>query len=133
MDQESKIFRKWGGSVTDGETGFTAVPDILIRSQSRLRLSPTEMVVLLNLLLHWWEEERGWPYPRVTTIAQRMGVNRRSVERAIRSLESKGFVLRLESESRNGLTVRRFDLSGLVEELRMLADERRTSQEVDAA
>ena len=108
--------------MTDGTTGYTAVPDVLIRSQSQLNLSANEMVVILNLLLHWWQDRSDWPYPRISTISNRMGVNRRTVERALSSLESKGLVLRLEGEfSSDGLTVHRFDLSGLVSELNVLA------------
>ena len=54
----SAIRQRWRGAVTSAETGFTAVPDILIRSQGQLKLSTTEMVVLLNIPLHWWREER---------------------------------------------------------------------------
>lgn len=119
---ESVIRERWGGAVTEGVTGFTAVPDILIRSQAHLGLSPTEMVVILNLLLHWWQGAGDWPYPRLSTIANRMGVNRRTVERAIASLESKRLLLRLEGEfDDEGLTVRRFDLSRLVAELQISA------------
>lgn len=114
----SAVRRRWRGAVTSAETGFTPVPDILIRSQGQLGLSPTEMVVLLNILLHWWREDE-WPYPRISTIGQRMGTSRRTVERAIRSLQEKGLVVHRRGEAVGaGPTVRRFDLSGLVDTLR---------------
>ena len=120
---DSVIRQRWGDAVTEGLTGYTAVPDVLIRSQSQLSLSANEMVVILNLLLHWWQGDGDWPYPRLSAMAKRMGVNRRTVERAIRSLESKGLILRLEGEfSPDGLTVRRFDLSGLVSRLQVSAN-----------
>lgn len=119
---DSVIRARWSGAVTDGLTGYTAVPDVLIRSQSKLKLSASEMVVLLNLLLHWWQDDGEWPYPRISAIANRMGVTQRTVERAVKSLESKRLVMRLEGEtSAKGLTVRRFDLSGLVSELQFSA------------
>lgn len=127
---ESVIRQRWNGAVTEGLTGFTAVPDVLIRSQSHLKLSAIEMGVVLNLLLHWWQSDGEWPYPRLSTIAHRMGVTRRTVERAIRSLEDKGLIERLEGEySSDGLTVRRFDLSGLVATLKGLADGLRNKAE----
>ena len=108
--------------MTEGLTGYTAVPDVLIRSQRQLKLSAIEMVVILNLLAHWWSGDGEWPYPRVSTIAGRMGVTSRTVERAIKSLESKGMILHLEGEvGPNGLMARRFDLSGLVSELQSSA------------
>lgn len=112
---ESLIRQRWGTAVTNGRTGYTAVPDVLIRRQNELDLSANEMVVVLNLLLHWWLDADEWPYPRMSTIAKRMGTNRRTVERAVKSLESKGLVRRLAWEhDTNGLAIRRFDLSGLV-------------------
>lgn len=114
----SAIRQRWRGAVTSAETGFTAVPDVLIRSQGQLNLSPTEMVVLLNILLHWWQEDE-WPYPRIPTIGERMGISRRTVERAIHRLQEKGLVVHRRSESRgSGPAVRRFDLNGLIEVLR---------------
>ena len=120
---QSVIRARWRGAVTDAETGYTAVPDILIRSQKRLQLSATEMVVLLNILLHWWQPDE-WPFPRISTISERMGIGRRTVERAIQSLREKGLLIRLRSESINGgPSVRRFDLSGLIHTLERLVEE----------
>lgn len=120
----SAIRQRWRGAVTSAETGFTAVPDILIRSQAQLKLSPTEMMVLLNILLHWWQEDE-WPYPRISTIGERMGTSRRTVERAIRSLQEKGLVVHRRSElAGNGPAARRFDLSGLIDVLRSKVETR---------
>lgn len=117
------IRARWRGAVTDAETGYTAVPDILIRSQKRLQLSATEMVVLLNILLHWWQPSE-WPFPRISTISERMGIGRRTVERAIQSLREKGLLIHLRSESTSrGPSIRRFDLSGLVHTLEQLVEE----------
>lgn len=120
----SAIRQRWRGAVTSGETGFTAVPDILIRSQAQLKLSPTEMMVLLNVLLHWWRDDE-WPYPRVSTIAERMGISRRTVERAICGLRERGLVVHRKSELvGNGPAPRRFDLSGLIDVLRSKVEAR---------
>ena len=118
----SAIHQRWRGAVTSAETGFTAVPDVLIRSQGQLKLSSTEMMVLLNILLHWWREGE-WPYPRVSAISERMGISRRTVERAIRRLQEKGLVVHRRSEVMgNGPAARRFDLSGLIDILRSRAE-----------
>ena len=50
----SAVHQRWRGAFTTAETGFTAVPDILIRSQGQPGISSTEMVMLLNIFLHWW-------------------------------------------------------------------------------
>lgn len=117
-ERTSAVRQRWRGAVTSGGTGFTAVPDVLIRSQRQLNLSSTEMVVLLNILLHWWREDE-WPYPRISAIGERMGTSRRTVERAIRSLQEKGLVVHRRGEAMGaGPVVRRFDLSGLIDALR---------------
>lgn len=125
MAEVEHIQARWGDCVTTGTAGFTAVPSVLIRNQSLLGISHTELVVLLNLITHWWRAEE-LPFVRPTTIANRMGVDRRTVERAIRSLEESNLVRWLPPESRDeGPRIRRFDLSGLVSKLTSIADEQR--------
>ena len=119
----SVVRRRWGPAVRSGRIGYTAVPNILVRSQARLGLSTTEMVVVLNLLLHWWEPE-NWPYPHPAHIGSRMGVSRRTVERALATLKTKGLVERLPGRSLNGGPhVRPYNLTGLVQTLQHFADE----------
>lgn len=114
---------KWGAAVAGGETGFHVVPDVLVRGQSTLGITATELVVVLNLLLHWWKAD-SFPHPRPSVIAKRMGVSTRTVERAIQSLEDKGLIRRLPPEKKDaGPTVRRFDMSGLVKAVQQLAEE----------
>ena len=125
MREVEHIHERWGTSVTTGAAGFTAVPSVLIRYQSAIELSSTELVILLNLITHWWRADE-LPYVRPTTIANRMGVDRRTVERALRSMEARGLIRRLAGEKRKDkLTVRRFDLAGLVETLTDIADRHR--------
>lgn len=133
MREVEHIHERWGTSVTAGATGFTAVPSVLIRYQSTIGLSSTELVVLLNLITHWWRADE-LPYVRPTTIANRMDVDRRTVERAIQSLESRGLIRRLKGEKRKDkLTVRRFDLAGLVDTLTGIADRHRASSDSEGA
>lgn len=119
----------WGSAVDRGETGFTPVPDILIRSQDRLELSPMEFVVLLNILLHWWAPG-DWPFPRLSAISNRIGTTPRTVQRTVRRLEDKGLVTHCPPERiRRGLTVRRFDLTGLIWRLQQLAKDHQDKAE----
>lgn len=86
------VKEKWQGAVTQG-SGFVAVPMALLRLQSKYGLTPTELLVLINLLAHWWQPDRP-VFPRSTTIAKRMGVDTRTVQRATKSLEEKGLLER---------------------------------------
>lgn len=113
---------KWRGAALGGELGYQAVPDILLRKQHILQISNTELVVLLNITLHWWKSDK-WPHPRPFNIARRMGVSTRTVERAIRGLEEKKLIKRTENElSDDGHSIRYFDLTNLVDILNKLTE-----------
>lgn len=84
------VYEKYGEAAV---AGFQAVPDLLLKNQGKLGLTPTDMVVLLNILMHWWYPEQK-PFPRSTTIAQRIGVTARTVQRSISNLEANGLLVR---------------------------------------
>ena len=73
--------------------------------------------VLTNLTLHWWYSDRK-PFPRSTTIARRMGVDVRTVQRSLAHLAELGLVVREKTAETGAET---FDLSGLVRKLNVLA------------
>jgi len=109
--------KKWGAAA---DSGFQIIPDVLFRCQRLLELDATDVVILSNIMLHWWYEE-DLPHPRPSVIARRMNVSTRTVERHISALEKKQLITRLASRVKNGKTVRPFDLSGLVAELKRYA------------
>jgi hypothetical protein len=110
---------KWGSAL---EAGFQQIPDVLIRAQRLLELDSLDLAIVLNITMHWWEEN-DLPYPRPSMIAKRIGVSTRTVERRLAELARRGLVSRLPSETKeNGVAIRRFDLSGLVHRLEALAD-----------
>ena len=96
--------------------GFQAVPDLLLKHQRELSLSPTDLAVLLNVLMHWWYPEKK-PFPRSTTIARRMGVTPRPVQRSLQQLEELGLLVR-EKDARGPTYL---DPTPLVEKLESLA------------
>lgn len=126
---ETVIQRKWGVAVDAGLTGFQALPDVLVRNQHELGLSAGDMVVLLNILMHWWSPE-SWPHPRTQTIANRMGTSRRTVERHLARLEALGLIKRRRPEPNpsGGPDIRRIELTGLVKKLGPFAQQARELQ-----
>jgi DNA-binding MarR family transcriptional regulator len=84
------IASRWGVAV---DAGFVAVPNALLRAQDKLGLSPTDVVVLLNILMHWWHRDR-LPRPRTTAIAKRSGIGHRTVQRSLSKLEKQGLLQR---------------------------------------
>lgn len=123
---------KWGKDVMD--LGFCVVPSLLMRAQRRLNLSPTQLAVLLQLCDFWWDKERK-PFPSKETLAQRLSLSERQVQRYIAELENEGLVRRIERRASNGGKLSNtYDLSGLVNRLQNLEPEfRQVEQETRAA
>lgn len=108
---------KWGSSL---KAGFQVLPDALLRGQHLLGLTATDVVVVANLNQAWWFNEQ-LPYLQPQTIAKRMGVSERAIQRSLRRLRLKGFLVQVRKRESDG-TVRYFhDLSGLRVELEYLA------------
>jgi DNA-binding MarR family transcriptional regulator len=118
LEPQINARKKWGNEVF--EAGYQLLPDTLLRCQRFLDLEPIDLVVLMNIAMHWWEYHE-LPYPRPSAIANRIGVSTRTVERRIAAMQKRGLLVRLPSENLNGRTVRRYDLSGLVQKLKKYA------------
>ena len=80
---------KWGPMA--GKVGFTMIPTTLLRGAARLQLDPPKFAIVLQLLEHWWERDRD-PYPSKETIATRVKLSPRQVQRHIAVLEKEGLV-----------------------------------------
>lgn len=104
---------RWGDAVN---AGFIAVPNVLVRAQAKLDLSPIDVVVILNIILHWWHRDRR-PSPRSTAIAKRSGLGHRTVQRSLRRLESLGLIRRI----RIAKDKTEYSLDGLIETLEFYA------------
>lgn len=104
---------RWGDAVS---AGFIAVPNILVKAQTRLDLSPIDIVVILNIIMHWWHRDRR-PSPRSTAIAKRSGLGHRTVQRSLRRLEDRGLVRRI----RIAKDKTEYKLDGLVDALEFYA------------
>lgn len=116
---------KWGSDVTN--FGFQIVPDAILKYQAILgrdadgcdeAVSSPELVVLLNVLMHWWTRDMV-PFPAAQLIAERIGVERRSVDRAVEGLVRKQI---LRKDKVKGIVV--YDPQPLVERLQQLTSER---------
>jgi predicted transcriptional regulator len=109
---------KWGAEVM--ALGFCVLPSLLLRAQARLGLNPTQLAVLLQLADFWWSPERK-PFPKKADLAARLRLSERQVQRHIADLEKGGFVQRIErTYGRRGKISNEYDLSGLVEKLKVL-------------
>jgi predicted transcriptional regulator len=118
---KAKSKERWSDAVMD--RGHSIVPTILLWGQAKLRLSPDELNVLLQLISHWWYAGND-PHPSKETIAARMKKHPRTVQGYLTSLEEKGFIRRIERFKANkGQDANGYDLRGLVAQLNAIAPE----------
>ena len=94
------------------EAGYTSVPNLLLNHYAKLGITSDELVFLLHLLQYKWSSRD--PYPRLQTIAEKMGKSWRQAHRYAHSLKAKGF---LQITSRvlkgRGRTTSEYNLSAL--------------------
>jgi hypothetical protein len=123
--------KKWGVAVM--KLGFTILPSLVFRAQRRLGLNPTQFAVLLQISDYWWEPGRK-PFPSKATLAERLGLSPRQVQRYIAELETAGLLKRIERRAAHrGKLSNEYDLSGLVERLKLLEPEVRKANEAQRA
>jgi hypothetical protein len=120
--------RKWGRDVMEVRN-FCLFPSLLLHAQARLKITPTQLALLMHLIDFWWDADRK-PWPRKALLAERVGLSSRHVQRQIAELEALGLVKRNERFSRSkGKLSNEYDLSGLVERLKQLAPEFKAADE----
>lgn len=113
--------KKWGKQVM--RVGFNILPSLLFKAQKRLGLTSQQMMVLLHLSDYWWDANNK-PWPAVGTIADRMGLQRRQIQRIVKDLETAGLVKRIARTAKHkGKLSNEYDLSGLVKKLKNIAPE----------
>ena len=119
--EKGKAKERWSDAAL--ERGYSPVPIILMWGQAKLGLTPEEMNVLLQLISHWWSGGSD-PYISKERIAVRMGKHPRTVQSYLTSLESKGFIKRIQRYKLNkGQDANAYDLSLLNGKLEEIAPE----------
>jgi hypothetical protein len=109
---DRKIAQKWGAAVASA--GWTAMPNVIIKRQKALGLTPLDANIILQLLTYWWEHE-NLPRPSKATIAAAIGVDPRTVQRRIASMENAKFIKRVpRTSSTKGSNPNLYDFSGLI-------------------
>lgn len=122
VDGTAEVAGKWGTQVA--ERGFAQIPNYLLFLNQFLeeesRLSPVELLVLIELAAAWWKK-RELPFPSMATLAVRCGASERQIQRAITKLEKEGFLKRVKRRSLGIIASNAYDLSPLVELLGRVA------------
>ncbi|NSZ03174.1 helix-turn-helix domain-containing protein [Agrobacterium tumefaciens] len=81
--------------------GYTGVPNILVRAQSRLGISTTQFNIVVQLLSYWIDPTRP-PFPPKRDLAQRMSITQQTLRINIKALEEKGYISRVQQKTAAG-------------------------------
>ncbi|WP_228710089.1 helix-turn-helix domain-containing protein [Klebsiella pneumoniae] len=106
------------GSVKHGMVSHSYIPFL---PAGALNMTPTTFNVLLHLIIHWWKPY-DWPHPSQESIAVRMGVSSRTVQRSLQELENYGLLTKIRTSKDNPKYKGRniYDMSLLVKSLNIL-------------
>lgn len=119
QEAQKVLNQKWGKDTMDAN--YAVIPSALLRGQARLGINATELAVLIHLIDHWWKADE-MPWPSKKTLADRLMMGEKAVQRAMRKLEEAKLVERKPRFNKTGArTSNEYDLSPLVERLRPIA------------
>jgi DNA-binding transcriptional MocR family regulator len=118
----SEVANKWGNLVA--ERGFSQVPNYLLLLNQFIdpenRLSPLELLILIELSGSWWKKEEQ-PFPSMRTLSIRCGTSERQVLRAVSRLEELTLIKRVKRRSQGLIASNAYDLTPLVDMLTQVA------------
>lgn len=121
QDTRKASEKKFGKPVMD--VGFCITPSLLMKAQARIGLNPVQFNIVMQLLDQWWTVER-LPWPAKATLAERMGMSDRQIQRQIAEMEGVGLIRRIPRTSPGkGKTSNEYDLTGLVRKMQELEPE----------
>lgn len=83
--------QKWSPEIE--QYNFTQIPNLLLGCQGHLGLKDGEMITLIHLLTFWFSgQERV--FPSIRTLTKFSGNGYSTIQKRLRSLEDKGFLVR---------------------------------------
>lgn len=107
--------------------GFAPVPMVFLENYSKLNITVSEAMLLVHLHQFKWTRES--PFPSVTLLSRLMGCSTRNIRKLCASLESVGYLKRVERDGMSNL----FDMSGLYAKLEDVINVTRPTQAAGAA
>ena len=103
------------------DAGYQPLPNLLLLHQKDLGLSSQDLNVLAHIMMHR-HNTAVLPFPHTQTIAKRMNVEPRTVQRIVRGLVTRGFVLRVKRRRHDEPDS--YDIQPLLKKLERYAKER---------
>lgn len=100
--------------------GYTAVPNIMVRAQSRLGLNAAQFNILVQLLSYYMDPARP-PFPTKRELRERTKLSDATLKKHLKALEQAGFIRREQQVTRYGdFGSNIYHLDGLIEKLKKL-------------
>lgn len=119
--QKSSSDRIFGSRIMDH--GYTAIPNIFLRAQSKLGLNTTQFNILAQLLSYYFDPAQP-PFPSKRELANRMNINPQTLRINIKELEDAGFLRREQRLTSFGdFGSNTYHLDGLIKKLGKLVPE----------
>lgn len=116
--QAKQSDKKFGPAVMSH--GQYIVPALMLRAQARLNVNSTQMVVLLQLLDFWWTKDSS-AHPSIKTIAERIDLTTKQVQRTVDALVKKGLITKINRRlPGRGKTSNEYKFDGLIRKLQAI-------------
>lgn len=116
-----EITKKWGKAAK--ETGWTAIPNILLYKQKKIGIDSIDLNIILQLMSYWWQDG-NLPFPSKGTIAEAIGIDISTVRKRIKKMEDAKLIRRIERREQNNRSrTNEYDLSPLVNTVKPFAEE----------
>lgn len=119
--RESSTERIWGKAVYGH--GYAGVPSILLKAQRRIGITPLQMNIVIQLLEYWHEPTRR-PFPTKQDLANRIGVNAKTIQNNVRELEKAGLIQReIRKTALGDFNSNIYHLDGLIAKVKAMEPE----------
>jgi predicted transcriptional regulator len=122
--------KKWGKPAI--AAGFTLFPSTLLQKQHALGLDCIDVVIILQILKHWWHADAA-PFPSQVQLAKTMNVDLSTIKRHLARLKRDGLVTWTSRTSKHGgQAANAYDLSGLIKHVEAFAVEELAARQKEA-
>ncbi len=110
--------KKFGPTVR--KAGVTAVPTVLLNGLAEMKIKPIQLAILLQMIA-CWGDKGPHPFPRRSVMMKAIGCDKRTLDRAITEMVEAGLIEKNKRFRPKRQTSNEYDLTGLIERLKMLA------------
>ena len=113
-EEQRRFIDKWSRAIYDNGR-FTMIPNLLLDYAHTLDITPSELVVLINIESFRWNTRPA--FPSVQRLADRTGMSERHITRLVTSLAKKGILQRKRRRNKTNA----YELRPLIERLNEIA------------